>query len=239
MIQRIATELFRRERIRRDVVTVITEVIVDRNDPDFQHPSKPVGSFHDPKEAALLRQDKPHWILKEVKKDLFRRVVPSPKPIEILEKDAIRALLDAGVVVIACGGGGIPVAWNEQGTLAGVEAVIDKDYASSLLATQIRANRLIIVTSVEQAAIRYEKPDQQWINTITLVEAKQYLEAGEFAPGSMGPKIKAAIDFIEQGGEECIITSTERVTDALAGRAGTRIVASWSAEKLAFEAVRP
>ena len=239
MIQRIATELFRRERIRRDVVTVITEVIVDRNDPDFQHPSKPVGSFHTPKEAALLRQDKPHWILKEVQKDKFRRVVPSPKPIEILEKEAIRALLDAGVVVIACGGGGIPVAWNEQGTLAGVEAVIDKDYASSLLATQIRAQRLIIVTSVEQAAIRYEKPDQRWLETITLVEAKQYLEAGEFAPGSMGPKIRAAIDFIEQGGEECIITSTERVPDALAGRAGTRIVAAWSSEKLAFEAVRP
>jgi carbamate kinase len=239
MIQRIATELFRRERIRRDVVTVITEVIVDRNDPDFQHPSKPVGSFHDAKEAALLRQDKPHWILKEVKKDLFRRVVPSPKPIEILEKEAIRALLDAGVVVIACGGGGIPVAWNEQGTLAGVEAVIDKDYASSLLATQIRANRLIIVTSVEQAAIRYEKPDQRWLETIKLQDAKQYLEAGEFAPGSMGPKIRAAIEFIEQGGEECIITSTERVPDALAGRAGTRIVAAWHSENLAFEAVLP
>jgi carbamate kinase len=239
MIQRIATELFRRERIRRDVVTVITEVIVDRNDPDFQHPSKPVGSFHDAKEAALLRQDKPHWILKEVKKDLFRRVVPSPKPIEILEKEAIRALLDAGVVVIACGGGGIPVAWNEQGTLAGVEAVIDKDYASSLLATQIRANRLIIVTSVEQAAIRYEKPDQRWLETIKLEDAKQYLEAGEFAPGSMGPKIRAAIEFIEQGGEECIITSTERVPDALAGRAGTRIVAAWHSENLAFEAVLP
>jgi carbamate kinase len=239
MIQRIATELFRRERIRRDVVTVITEVIVDRNDPDFQHPSKPVGSFHDAKEAALLRQDKPHWILKEVKKDLFRRVVPSPKPIEILEKEAIRALLDAGVVVIACGGGGIPVAWNEQGTLAGVEAVIDKDYASSLLATQIRANRLIIVTSVEQAAIRYEKPDQRWLETIKLEDAKQYLEAGEFAPGSMGPKIRAAIEFIEQGGEECIITSTGRVPDALAGRAGTRIVAAWRSENLAFEAVLP
>ena len=196
-------------------------------------------SFHNPKEAALLRQDKPHWILKEVQKDLYRRVVPSPKPIEILEKEAIRALLDAGVVVIACGGGGIPVAWNEQGTLAGVEAVIDKDYASSLLATQIRANRLIIVTSVDQAALRYQKPDQRWLETITLAEAKQYLEAGEFPAGSMGPKVKAAVDFIEQGGEECIITSTERVPDALAGRAGTRIVAAWHGDKLAFEAVRP
>lgn len=143
------------------------------------------------------------------------------------------------MVVIACGGGGIPVAWNEQGTLSGVEAVIDKDYASSLLATQIRANRLIIVTSVEQAAIHYEKPDQRWLETISIAEAKGYLEAGEFPSGSMGPKIKAAIDFIEQGGEECIITSTERVPEALAGRAGTRIVAAWHSENLAFGAVRP
>ena len=239
MIQRLATELFRRERIRRDVVTVITEVLVSRDDPDFRHPSKPVGSFHTPKEAALLRQDKPHWILKEVRKDQYRRVVPSPAPLDILEKEAIRALLDAGVVVVACGGGGIPVAWSEQGTLVGVEAVVDKDYASSLLATQLRANRLIIVTSVDQAAIHYDKPDQHWLDTISVAEAKKHLVAGEFPAGSMGPKIKAAIDFIEQGGEECIITSTERVSEALEGRAGTRVVAAWSGEKLPFEAVRP
>jgi carbamate kinase len=239
MIQRLATDIFRRERIRRDVVSVITEVIVDRDDPDFQNPTKPVGSYYTAKEMEKIREEKPHWLMREVQKGKFRRVVPSPKPIEVVEKASIKALIDAGVIVIACGGGGIPVAWNEEGRLIGVEAVIDKDYASSLLATQIRANRLIIVTSVEQAAIRYEKPDQRWLETITLGEAKQYLEAGEFAPGSMGPKIRAAIDFIEQGGEECIITSTERVPDALAGSAGTRIVASWSSEKLAFEAVQP
>ena len=239
MIQRIAADLFRRERIRRDVVTVITEVVVSRGDPDFQNPSKPVGSFHSAEEAELLRAEKPHWILREARKGQYRRVVPSPRPLDIMEKDSIRALLDAGVIVIACGGGGIPVAWNEDGRLVGVEAVIDKDYASSLLATQVRAQKLIIVTSVEQAALHYEKPDQRWLDTITVAEAQAYLDAGEFPAGSMGPKIRAAIEFITQGGEECIITSTERVPEALEGTAGTRIVSAWQGKRLDFESARP
>ena len=220
MIQRLACELFRREGISRDVVTVITQVLVDTNDPDFSHPSKPIGSFYAADEIAQLRHEKPHWRLREIEPGRFRRVVPSPRPIEILEQKAIVALLDAGVVVIACGGGGIPVAWNGD-RLEGVEAVIDKDFASSLLATHLHAQKLIIVTSIDRAAIHYGQPTQQWLDTVTVEEAREYLAAGEFPAGSMGPKIEAAIDFIAQGGTECIITSTTQVAAATAGN-GTR-----------------
>lgn len=235
MIQRLAAQLFRREGIRRDVVTAVTQVVVARDDPDFAHPSKPIGSFYSAEELVHIRAEKPHWMMREVQKGKFRRVVPSPRPLEIVESEAISSMLQAGVVVIACGGGGIPVAW-EGDRLVGVEAVIDKDFASSLLATQIRAHKLIIVTSVEQAAIRYQQPGQQWLSTVTVPEARRYLAAGEFPRGSMGPKIEAAISFIEQGGEECIITSTERVADALEGRAGTHIVADWGRPALEFPA---
>lgn len=233
MIQRLATELFHRERIRRDVVTVITQVLVDPNDPDFAHPTKPIGSFYTAEEMERLRREKPHWKMREIEKGRFRRVVPSPRPLDILEKEAIADLVERGVVVIAGGGGGIPVRW-EQGFLAGVEGVVDKDRASSLLATQIRAHKLIIVTSVEQVAIRYRQPDQQWLETLNLAQARAYLAAGEFPPGSMGPKIEAAIDFLSQGGEECIITSTEQVAQAVAGSGGTHLIASWGYRDLAF-----
>ncbi|MEK6575571.1 MAG: carbamate kinase, partial [Chloroflexota bacterium] len=195
MIQRLATELFRREGIRRDVVTVITQVLVDKDDPDFAHPTKPIGSFYTGEETERLRRGKPHWRIREIEKGRYRRVVPSPQPLDILEKDAISDLAERGAVVIACGGGGIPVTW-EGCSLVGVEAVIDKDRASSLLATQIRAHQLIIVTSVEQVALRYRQPGQQWLGTVNLAQAREYLAAGEFPPGSMGPKIEAAIDFI-------------------------------------------
>ncbi len=233
MIQRIATALFRREGIRRNVACIITQVLVDRSDPEFAHPTKPVGSFYSAADAEGLRRDKPHWILREIEKGSFRRVVPSPLPLDVLEKDAISGLVQSGAVVVACGGGGIPVAW-EGNSLLGVEGVIDKDRASSLLATQIRAHKLIIVTSVDQVAIRYHQPGQQWLGTLTVAEAREHLAAGEFPPGSMGPKIESAIDFIERGGEECIITSTEQVARALAGNAGTRIIAAWGRRSLAF-----
>jgi len=233
MIQRVATDIFRREGIRRDIVTLITQVLVDKNDPDFTDPTKPVGSFYNAEEYARLRVEKPHWRIKEIEKGRYRRVVPSPVPLDIVEREAISELAEHGTVVIACGGGGVPVAW-EQGTLVGVEAVIDKDRASSLLATQIRAHKLIIVTSVDQVAIRYHKPGERWLDTLTLAEAREYMAAGEFPPGSMGPKIESAIDFIEQGGEECIITSTEQVARAVAGSAGTHILASWARRPLVF-----
>jgi carbamate kinase len=233
MIQRLATALFRRENIRRDVACIITQVLVDRNDAEFAHPTKPVGSFYSAADTEGLRRDKPHWILREIEKGRFRRVVPSPHPLDVLEKNAISDLVESGAVVVACGGGGIPVAW-EGNSLLGVEGVIDKDRASGLLATQIRASKLIIVTSVDQVATRYHQPGQQWLGTLTVAEARAHLAAGEFPPGSMGPKIEAAIDFIEKGGEECIITSTEQVALALAGNAGTHIIAAWGRRSLAF-----
>ncbi|MBI3663354.1 MAG: carbamate kinase [Acidobacteria bacterium] len=233
MIQRLATELFHREGIRRSVACVITQVLVDRNDPAFSSPTKPIGSFYSAADAERLRHEKPHWVLREIEQGSFRRVVPSPRPHDVLEKDAISELVQSGAVVVACGGGGIPVAW-EGNSLGGVEGVIDKDRTSGLLATQIRAHKLIIVTSVDQVAIRYHQPGQQWLGSLTLAEARQHLAAGEFPAGSMGPKVEAAIDFIEQGGEECIITSTEQVARALAGNAGTHIIASWGRRSLSF-----
>jgi carbamate kinase len=231
MIQRLACELFRREGIHREVATVITQALVDRNDPDFRNPSKPIGSFYTAGEMEALRAEKPNWVMREYGKGRFRRVVPSPRPRKILEGDAINCLLDAGAVAIACGGGGIPVAW-EGDRLVGVEAVIDKDLASSLLATHVRANRLIILTSVERVAIRFGRPDETWLDSVTVPQAREYLAAGEFPPGSMGPKIEAAIDFIEHGGEECIITSTEKAAAAVRGEAGTHIVATWGRANL-------
>jgi carbamate kinase len=212
---------------------VITQVLVDKDDPDFANPTKPIGSFYTAEEVARLRREKPHWQLREIEEGRYRRAVPSPQPLEVMEKDAISDLAQRGVVVIACGGGGIPVTW-EGDSLAGVEAVIDKDRASSLLATQIRAHKLVIVTSVEQVAIQYRQPGQQWLGTVNLAQAREYQAAGEFPPGSMGPKIEAAIAFIEQGGEECIITSTEQVAQAVAGSGGTHVIASWGYRGLAF-----
>ncbi len=235
MIQRVADQMFRREGIKRECATVITQVLVDRNDPDFQNPSKPVGSFHTAEELEKLKVEKPHWRMKEIQPGKWRRVVPSPRPIDILEKESIAAMLDAGVVVVACGGGGIPVAWDGE-RLGGVEGVIDKDLASCLLAKQIKAHKLIIVTSVDQAAVSYGKPEQKWISNIGVTDARRLLQAGEFPAGSMGPKIEAAIDFIESGGEECIITSTEKCAEAVEGNAGTHVIAAWGNRTLAFTA---
>jgi carbamate kinase len=225
MIQRIACELFRREAIDRGAATVITQVLVAGNDPEMTHPTKPIGSFYTRNEVRHVQREKPHWIMREIEPGRFRRVVASPRPIRILEEQAISRLVEAGVVTIACGGGGIPVAW-EGDRLVGVEGVIDKDFAASLLARDLHAHKLIIVTDVEQAAIRFGRPGQQWLGAITLQQAREYLAAGEFPPGSMGPKIEAAIDFVAQGGGECIITSTEHVARAVRGETGTHIVAS-------------
>ncbi len=225
MIQRRAMELFRREAIDRAAATVITQVLVNEGDPDLVHPTKPIGSFYSREQIDEIRREKPHWELHEIEPGRWRRVVASPHPLRILEVDAIRCLVEAGVVTVACGGGGIPVAW-EGGRLVGVEGVIDKDLASSLLARDLRADKLIIVTSVERAAIRFGRCDQQWLDTITTRVAREFLAAGEFPPGSMGPKIEAGIDFVESGGERCIITSTEHVARALRGETGTHIVAT-------------
>ena len=225
MIQRIAFELFRREGIARTAATVITQVLVSEGDPGMVHPTKPIGRFYATAEMQEVRRERPHWELAEVAPGKWRRVVASPLPLRIMEEEAIACLLHAGVVAIACGGGGIPVAWEGE-RLVGVEGVVDKDRASSLLARDLHARRLIIVTSVDRAAIHFGRPDRQWLDTITAAQARAYLAAGEFPAGSMGPKIEAAIEFVEGGGQECIITCTEFVAPAIRGEAGTHIVAS-------------
>ena len=225
MIQRIACELFRRHAIGRSVATVITQVLVSEADPEMGHASKPIGSAYSAAQTEQIRLEKPLWGLHEVEPGRWRRVVASPHPIAILEEDAIACLLNAGVVVVACGGGGIPVAWQGD-RLVGVEGVVDKDLASSLLASNLHADKLVIVTSVDRVAIRFGQPNQQWLDRITVQQARDYLASGQFPAGSMGPKIEAGISFVEHGGRECIITCSERVADAVRGDAGTHIVPS-------------
>ncbi len=225
MIQRVACEMFRRENIARGAVTLITQVLVNEGDPNMVHPSKPIGPFYGRDEIEGIRAERAHWELGEVEPGRWRRLVASPRPLRILEEGAIACLLDAGIVVIACGGGGIPVAW-EGGRLVGVEGVIDKDLASALLARGLRAHKLIILTSVERVAIRFGRRDREWLGAISVAQARQYLDAGEFPPGSMGPKIEAAIEFVSRGGGECIITSAEQAVRAIRGQGGTHIVAS-------------
>lgn len=215
---------FARLNIRKEAVTVVTQTEVDPNDPAFQHPSKPIGSYMEQAEA-VRRRDEEGWAIMEDAGRGWRRVVASPKPIRIIEEDAIRSLLDAGFVAISVGGGGIPVVRNAEGNLEGVAAVIDKDRASSLLASGIAADLLIISTAVEKVALRFGTPEQEWVDRMTLSQAKRYLEEGtHFAKGSMAPKIEAVISYLERGGGEAIITNPENVERALSGETGTRIV---------------
>jgi carbamate kinase len=216
---------FARLGLQKQAVTVVTQTEVDPNDPAFQNPSKPIGSYMLEAEASR-RRDHDGWLVMEDAGRGWRRVVPSPKPIRIVEEDAIKSLLDQGFVVISVGGGGIPVVRNTDGDLEGVAAVIDKDRASSLLATVIGADLFVISTAVEKVALRYGTPDQEWVDRMTLSEARGYLEEGShFAKGSMAPKIEAVVQFLERGGAEAIITDPENVERALAGDTGTRIVA--------------
>jgi carbamate kinase len=196
---------------------------VDRNDPAFEDPSKPIGSFMD-EAMAKEHSEKDGWSIVEDAGRGWRRVVPSPLPIRIMEQEAIQSLVQAGFVVIGVGGGGIPVIENEDGELIGVEAVIDKDFASGLLAANIRADLLLISTAVEKVALNYNKPDQEWLDTMTLSEARTYLAQGHFGKGSMGPKIQAIIKFLEAGGKEALITNPENIERALQGATGTRVI---------------
>ncbi|MFN7037197.1 MAG: carbamate kinase [Bellilinea sp.] len=221
--QNLQNEL-RRRGIQKTVTTVVTQVRVDPNDKAFQNPTKPIGSFMDEAEAKR-RQKELGWNVVEDAGRGWRRVVASPIPQEVVELPAVKTLLDAGVVVITVGGGGIPVIRNEQGDLQGVAAVIDKDYASSLLAREINADLMVISTAVEKVALNFGKPDQKWIDRMTLAEAKQYLaEGNHFAKGSMAPKIQAIIWFLEAGGKQALITNPENIGRALKGETGTWIV---------------
>jgi len=202
------------------VAAVVTQVLVNRDDPAMQHPTKPVGAFYTRERAADLER-LGHAIVEDSGRG-WRRVVPSPRPIRIVEADIIKELVEAGTIVVACGGGGIPVA-NENGTLKGVDAVIDKDLASSLLAVELKADVLMFLTTVDRVALNYNTPQQIGLDRLSLAEAQKYLSEGQFPPGSMGPKIEAAVEFVENGGEQAVVCRPESVVEALAGRAGTVI----------------
>jgi len=210
--------------IKKKVVTVITQVLVDKDDPAFSKPSKPIGSFMDQAEAER-RQHEQGWTVVEDAGRGFRRVVASPLPKEIVELETVQILLEKGIVTITVGGGGIPVIDPGNGNYEGVAAVIDKDFASSLLACQIKADLFVISTAVEKVAIHFGKPEQKWLDKITVAEAKAYLAEGiHFAKGSMAPKIQAAVSYLENGGKEALITNPENIGRALKGETGTRIV---------------
>ena len=206
----------------RNVTTVVTEVLVDRNDPSFSSPSKPIGSFMS-EEEAMRRRDEDGWDVAEDAGRGWRWVVPSPRPIEILELDVIRQLVETGTVTIAAGGGGIPVIRDEQDHYIGVEAVIDKDLAASLLARSLEADRFVISTAVDKVYLNYGKPDQRGLESLTAAEARVYMTQGHFARGSMLPKIEAIVEFVEATGKEGIITDPEHLAEALKGKAGTHI----------------
>jgi len=215
---------FKRMGIKKSATTVITQVEVSTEDPAFKNPSKPIGSFMDEAEAKR-RQESDGWDVVEDAGRGWRRVVPSPLPMRIVEEESVQQLIDAGVVVITVGGGGIPVV-DKDGELLGTAAVIDKDFASSLLASNIGADLFIISTAVEKVALNFGKPDEKWLDTMTLAEAKGYLAEGKhFAKGSMAPKIQAVINYLEKGGKKAIITNPENIARALAGETGTHITA--------------
>ena len=203
------------------VVTLVTQVVVDRADPAFANPSKPVGPFYSEDEAKRMESEKGYDVREDAGRG-WRRVVPSPDPIEIFEKRAIRQLVEARSIVIASGGGGIPVV-REDGRLVGVDAVIDKDLAGERLAADVGATTFMVLTDVDEVKLNYKTPEEVGLSTITVEEARRYHAEGHFAKGSMEPKVGAAIRFIESGGERAIITSLDKAVDALEGRAGTTI----------------
>ena len=215
---------YHKRGINKGAATVITQMLVDKNDPAFQKPSKPIGSFMDEVEARR-REKEMNWSVVEDAGRGWRRVVPSPLPKKILELDSVKLLLNAGVTVITVGGGGIPVIDKGDGEFEGTAAVIDKDFASSLLAQEIGAELFLIATAVEKVAINFGKPEQKWLDKMSLAEAKAYLAEGtHFAKGSMAPKIQAITWFLENGGKQALITNTENIGRALKGETGTWIV---------------
>lgn len=229
LLQQVLHETLQRRGLSRPVVTMVTQVLVSGRDPAFRRPSKPVGPFYT-REEAEQRQRTFGWQIVEDAKRGWRRVVPSPTPKVILELDAIKGALAGGALVIACGGGGIPVIYRDN-RLVGIEAVIDKDRASSLLAWELEAELFLISTSVEQVALDYATPRARPLEFLALADARRYLGEGQFAPGSMGPKIEAAIAYLDRGGRLVIVTSPERIPEALHGMAGTRLATSLEAAR--------
>jgi len=221
LIQQAFHNKLKQKGIKKSVATVVTQIIVDKNDDAFKNPTKPVGPFYDKEKAEEIMKNKGLTFVEDSGRG-YRRVVPSPMPKKIVEKEAIEALLNTDSLVITAGGGGIPVV-EEYGMLNGTEAVIDKDFASALLAAEIKAEYFFILTGVEQVAINFGKPNQQNLSELSVKDALAYMEEGQFPKGSMGPKIKAAIYFLERGGKNVIITSIDKLQQALEGKTGTRL----------------
>jgi len=209
--------------INRDVITIVTQVIVDPNDPSIVNPTKYVGPFYTKKQAEVLAELF-SWVIKEDSGRGYRRLVPSPMPRRIVNRRTIQLLVDLGTIVIAAGGGGVPVYVENDGTLEGVDAVVDKDRASAVLAHDIDAQTLLFLTDVDRVYLNYNKPGQQALTKISVAEANKYLDEGQFPSGSMGPKIEAAVSFLICGGKEVIITSLDKAKQAILGNAGTKIV---------------
>jgi carbamate kinase len=222
MLQQALSSEFRKEALEIPVVTLLTQVVVDRKDPAFELPTKPVGPFYTAHEAKALEKER-RWVMVNDAGRGFRRVVPSPMPREIVERTTIGRLFTAGVVVIAAGGGGIPVVRGRGGRLQGVEAVLDKDRTAALLASTLKTKVLLILTDVDRVYLDYNGPRQRALTKVDAGACEVYLKEGQFPSGSMGPKIESALQFLRSGGEKVVITSPERARDALAGRAGTSI----------------
>ena len=223
MLELALINALRKEGLRRQVVTIVTEVVVDQDDPGFRRPTKPIGPFYTRFRADFLIH-KQGWNMIEDAGRGWRKVVPSPRPIEIVQMPLLRQAMEAGHLVIAGGGGGIPVYHDRDGGLKGVEAVIDKDYTASLIATGVGADLLVILTGVERVSLNFGRPDETPVRRMTVSEARQRLEEGQFPEGSMGPKVRAGLEFVEHSGHEVLITSAPRLARAVAGRTGTRII---------------
>lgn len=224
-IQQAMDNEFRKRGINKSAVTIVTQVVVSADDPAFQKPAKPIGSFYTKELAEIILQANPTWVMVEDSGRGYRRVVASPRPQEIVEKEVINKLVRDGYCVISVGGGGIPVIRRADGSLQGVDAVIDKDFASSLLASEIKADLLIISTGVPTVYLNYGKPNEKVLDKVTLAEMKQYVSENHFASGSMLPKVQSVINFLENGGKEAIITNPESLEEAIVGKTGTHIYA--------------
>lgn len=224
-IQQALDNEFKKRGINKTAVTVVTQVVVAENDPAFEKPTKPIGSFYTKEQTEEIQKSNPSWVMVEDAGRGYRRMVASPLPQEIVEKEVINKLVRDSYCVISVGGGGIPVLRHTDGMLQGVDAVIDKDFASSLLASDIKADLLIISTGVPTVYLNYGKPNEKALDKVTLAELKQYVTENHFAPGSMLPKIQAVISFLENGGKEAIITNPESLEEAVAGKTGTHIYA--------------
>ncbi len=224
MIAQALDNEFRRRGIRRSVAAVVTQVLLDRNDPGFKNPTKGIGGFTSKEKAEEFARE--GWTVREDAGRGWRRMIASPIPLKIIEGDAIKSLIDAGFIVVGVGGGGIPVVEDEQGYLKGAMAVIDKDRASSLLAADLKVDLFLISTAVERVALNFNQPNQRWLDRLTLSEAKRYYAEGHFLSGSMGPKIEAIIAYLEANPKgQALITKPETILDALDGKTGTWVVA--------------